>query len=64
MFRLCVVGSGGVGKSSLTIRYLKNEFTEVIIQILVLLLSQKSVRRLLFLSNVSSLHSRHNLSLH
>ncbi|XP_029195870.1 ras-like protein rasD [Acropora muricata] len=28
MFRLCVVGSGGVGKSSLTIRYLKNEFTE------------------------------------
>lgn len=29
MFRLCVVGSGGVGKSSLTIRYLKNEFTEV-----------------------------------
>ena len=30
MFRLCVVGSGGVGKSSLTIRYLKNEFTEVL----------------------------------
>ena len=29
MFRLCVVGSGGVGKSSLTVRYLKNEFTEV-----------------------------------
>ncbi|KAK2569834.1 Ras-like protein rasC [Acropora cervicornis] len=29
MFRLCVVGSGGVGKSSLTIRYLKNEFTEI-----------------------------------
>ncbi|EDO45136.1 predicted protein [Nematostella vectensis] len=28
MFRLCVVGSGGVGKSSVTIRYLKNEFTE------------------------------------
>lgn len=29
MFRLCVVGSGGVGKSSLTIRYLRNEFSEV-----------------------------------
>jgi len=28
MFRLCVVGSGGVGKSSLTIRYLRNEFSE------------------------------------
>lgn len=28
MLRICVVGSGGVGKSSVTIRYLKNEFTE------------------------------------
>jgi GTPase SAR1 family protein len=31
MFKICVVGSGGVGKSSLTIQYLKNEFTEVCI---------------------------------
>ena len=29
MLRLCVAGSGGVGKSSLTIRYLRDEFTEV-----------------------------------
>ncbi|XP_028403585.1 ras-like protein rasD [Dendronephthya gigantea] len=28
MLRLCVTGSGGVGKSSLTIRYLRDEFTE------------------------------------
>ncbi|CAB4014276.1 ras rasD [Paramuricea clavata] len=28
MLRLCVAGSGGVGKSSLTIRYLRDEFTE------------------------------------
>lgn len=28
MLRICVVGSGGVGKSSVTIRFLKNEFTE------------------------------------
>jgi len=28
MLRICVVGSGGVGKSCVTIRYLKNEFTE------------------------------------
>ena len=26
---VCVVGSGGVGKSSLTIRFLKGVFTEV-----------------------------------
>jgi len=29
MLRICVVGSGGVGKSCVTIRFLKNEFTEV-----------------------------------
>lgn len=28
MLRICVVGSGGVGKSCVTIRFLKNEFTE------------------------------------
>ena len=28
MLRICVVGSGGVGKSCVTIRYLRNEFTE------------------------------------
>eukprot|EP00794_Sanderia_malayensis_P008119 gene8119-8989_t len=28
MLRICVVGSGGVGKSCVTLRYLKNEFTE------------------------------------
>ena len=32
MLRLCVAGSGGVGKSSLTIRYLRDEFTEVLIK--------------------------------
>ena len=26
---LCVVGSGGVGKSCVTVRYLKDEFIEV-----------------------------------
>jgi len=28
MLKICVVGSGGVGKSCVTIRFLKNEFTE------------------------------------
>ncbi|XP_065657559.1 ras-related protein Rap1-like [Hydra vulgaris] len=28
MFKICVIGSGGVGKSCLTIRYLKNDFVE------------------------------------
>lgn len=28
MLRICVVGSGGVGKSCVTLRFLKNEFTE------------------------------------
>ena len=27
--KICVIGSGGVGKSCVTIRFLKNEFTEV-----------------------------------
>ena len=30
MLRVCVVGSGGVGKSCVTLRFLKDEFTEVI----------------------------------
>lgn len=28
MLRICVVGSGGVGKSCVTLRFLRNEFTE------------------------------------
>jgi len=28
MLRVCVVGSGGVGKSCVTLRFLKDEFTE------------------------------------
>ena len=29
VIKICMVGDGGVGKSSITLRYLNNEFSEV-----------------------------------